>query len=146
MPLPDFNSKGDLPIGVHRASLAEVLERFGSPTGQREACARRLSHVFDLAWRTGSVSRFIVFGSFITAKENPNDVDVILVMDDSFHLESCPIESRGLFDHAVAQARYGASIFWLRPQLLIGESVEEFVSFWQTKRDRTQRGIVEVLI
>jgi hypothetical protein len=129
MPLPDFNVRGDLPVGVHRASLAEVLERFGSPTGQRETCARRLSHVFDLALRTGCVSRFIVFGSFITAKENPNDVDVILVMDDGFHLENCPIESRGLFDHAVAQARYGASIFWLRPQLLIGESVEEFISF-----------------
>ena len=35
------------------------------------------------------------------------------------------MESRGLFDHAVAQARYGASVFWLRPEMLIGESLED---------------------
>jgi len=35
--------------------------------------------------------------------------------------------------------------FWLRPQMLIGESVEDFIAYWQTKRDRTQRGIVEVI-
>jgi hypothetical protein len=146
MPLPELNATGDLLAGVHRATLAELLLRFGSVIGQRGVCARRLSHVFDLAVRTGYVKRLIVFGSFITAKEQPNDVDVILVMDDKFRLEDCPMESRGLFDHAVAQARYGASVFWVRPQMLIEESVEEFVAYWQIKRDRTQRGIVEVII
>jgi len=145
MPLPDLNAMGDLPAGVHRATLAEVLRRFGSARGQRGVCTRRLSHVCDLALRTGCVKRLIVFGSFVTAKEKPNDVDVVLVMDDGFRLEDCPMESRGLFDHAVAQARYGASVFWLRPRMLFGESVEDFIAYWQTKRDRTQRGIVEVI-
>jgi len=67
------------------------------------------------------------------------------VMDDEFRLEDCPIEARGLFDHAVAQVRYGASIFWIRPGLLIEESVEEFIAYWQLKRDGSQRGIVEVV-
>jgi hypothetical protein len=43
-----------------------------------------------------------------------------------FRLEECSIASRGLFDHALAQARYGASIFWIRPGLLIDEGVEGF--------------------
>jgi hypothetical protein len=81
----------------------------------------------------------------LATKEKPNDVDVVLVMDDGFCLEDCPMESRGLFDHAVAQARYGASVFWLRPRMLIGDSVEDFIAYWQTKGDRTQRGIVEVV-
>ena len=76
---------------------------------------------------------------------DPNDVDVVLVMDEAFHLEDCPIEVRGLFDHAVAQARYGASIFWVRPGLLIGESLEDFITSWQIKRDGSRRGIVEVI-
>ena len=99
----------------------------------------------EYSLRTGCVKRLIVFGSFVTAKEKPNDVDVVLVMDDGFRLEDCPMESRGLFDHAVAQARYGASVFWLRPRMLFGESVEDFIAYWQIKRDRTQRGIVEVI-
>lgn len=54
-------------------------------------------------------------------------------------------EAQGLFDHAVAQARYGASIFWIRPGLLVGESVEDFIAYWQIKRDGSRRGIVEVV-
>ena len=30
MPLPPFTATGDLPPGIHRATLAEVLERFGT--------------------------------------------------------------------------------------------------------------------
>jgi len=85
MPLPDLNAMGDLPAGVHRATLAEVLRRFGSETGQRGVCTRRLSHVYGLALRTGCVKRLIVFGSFVTAKEKPNEVEGIL--DCGFRIE-----------------------------------------------------------
>jgi len=145
MALPEFNEVGDLPPGVHQATLNEVVGRFGAVHGQRSLCTRRLLHVYTLAQRTGYVQRFIIFGSYVTAKPYPNDVDVILVMDNAFRLEDCPIEGRGLFDHAVAQARYSASIFWVRPELLIGESIEDFVTYWQTKRDGSRRGIVEVI-
>lgn len=30
--------------------------------------------------------------AFVTAKEKPNDVDVVLVIDDGFRLEACPME------------------------------------------------------
>ena len=68
------------------------------------------------------------------------------MMEDSFRLEACPTEAQGLFDHAVAQARHGASIFWVRPALLLHESIEDFVAYWQTRRDGSKRGIVEVMI
>lgn len=90
MALPDFNEAGDLPPEVHRATLDEILERFGSGSARRTACARRLAHIFELARRTGSLRFLIVFGSFVTRKEEPNDVDVILIMDDAFQLEKCP--------------------------------------------------------
>ena len=146
MSLPDFEPSGDLPPGVHRATLNEVFRRFGSVSGQRGRCTLRLSHVYELAQRTGHLWRFVIFGSYVTSKPNPNDVDVILVMDDAFRLEECPIESRGLFDHAVAQARYGVSIFWIRSGLLIDESIENFIAYWQVKRDGSNRGIVEVVL
>ncbi len=66
-------------------------------------------------------------------------------MDDAFHLPECPVEARGLFDHAVAQARYGASVFWIRAGLLFNVGVEEFIGAWQLKRDGSTRGIVEVI-
>jgi hypothetical protein len=143
--LPEFNEAGDLPAGVHQATLDDVVKRFGAVRGQRNICTRRLLHVSALAERTGYLQRFIIFGSYVTAKLDPNDVDVVLVMDDAFRLEDCPIEIQGLFDHAVAQARYGASIFWVRPGLLLSESIDDFVAHWQIKRDGSKRGIVEVI-
>lgn len=100
MPLPNFTADGDLSLGVHRATWNEVLERFGGEAGSRNVCTRRLAHICELARRTECLKHFVIFGSYVTTKAEPNDVDVILVMDDTFRLENCPMESRGLFDHA----------------------------------------------
>jgi predicted nucleotidyltransferase len=54
-----------------------------------------------MAVRTGHLGRFVIFGSYVTAKPDPKDVDVILVMDDDFHQDEMPLEMQGLFDHAV---------------------------------------------
>jgi hypothetical protein len=86
MALPAFNEEGDLPPGVHRATLRDVLDRFGHGSVQRCAVAARLSRLHQLAVSTGNLARFVVFGSFVTAKTDPNDVDVILLMEDSFDL------------------------------------------------------------
>jgi hypothetical protein len=69
---------------------------------------------------------------------------VVLLMRNDFRSEECPIESSALFDHARANDELGASIFWLRPEMLLGEPVEQFLAFWQTKRDGQRRGIVEI--
>lgn len=145
MALPPFNEAGDLPPGIYKAPLQEVMERFTSDTGNRNIFSRRLFHIYTLAKRAGHLQRFILFGSYITDKPDPNDLDIILVMDDEFRLQDCPIEARGLFEHAIAQARFGATIFWVRPGLLIQESIDDFVSYWQIKRDGSKRGIIEVL-
>jgi hypothetical protein len=144
MPLPEFNENGDLPPGVYRVSIDEVIGRFSGSTSARVRCTWTLSHIYNLAVRTGHLCRVVVFGSYVTAKPDPNDVDVILVMDDSFSQADLPVETRDLFDHSVAQARYGASIFWIQPSILIADSMDAFVAHWQVKRDGTKRGILEV--
>jgi hypothetical protein len=82
---PEFNEWGDLPLGVHSATLAEVVDCFAK-TPRRAVAARRLERIYKLALSTGHLGRVIVFGSFITAKTEPNDVDIFLLMDDSFDL------------------------------------------------------------
>ncbi len=73
---PNFDDSGDLPPGIHKANLSEVTEHFGKGVPQRHAMARRLAHIYTLAAQTGHLARFIVFGSFVTAKLDPGDVDV----------------------------------------------------------------------
>ena len=85
-----------------------------------------------------------MFGSFVSAGADPRDVDIVLVMAAEFRLEQAPRESLTLFSHADAEARFGASVFWVRQGMLSGAEMQQFLETWQTKRDGTRRGLLEV--
>lgn len=142
--LPNLNEEGELPPGVHRATLAEVLDVFGHGSVQRSAVAERLHRVYHLASSTGHLARFIVFGSFVTAKPEPNDVDVLLLMEDAFDLPSVSGEAALVLQHAEADARFGASVFWLRRSSALGGE-QGMVEYWQVRREGGRRGIVEIV-
>jgi len=144
MPLPHFDSQGELPAGVHQATMDEIIARFGSGTPQRQAVTTRLLRIYHLIQATGKLERLIIFGSYITTKLNPNDVDLVLVLTDDFNLQACDEETHLLFEHTRATEEFGASIFWIRPSMLLLEPLDEFIAHWQIKRDPTRRGIVEV--
>jgi hypothetical protein len=118
--------------------------RFGSGSDQRARVYTTLRHLHELAARTGRLVRFIVYGSFVSAVAAPRDVDVLLVMSADFRLEDAPRESCTLFSHAHAEARFGASVFWVREGMLSQEMMNTLLETWQTKRDGTKRGIVEI--
>ena len=144
MALPPLTEDGELPLGVHAASLREVLDQFGADSAQRRAVALRLDRIHRVAQATGHLARFVVFGSFVTNKLEPQDVDVFLVMDDTFDASQLTGDARLLFDHAAAQAHFGASVFWVR-HLAAWPGEEAAVEFWQVKRGGGRRGIVEII-
>jgi hypothetical protein len=142
--LPAFNEEGDLPPGVYRATLPEVLQRFGGGSVQRRAVADRLSRVYQLVTSTGQLARFVVFGSFVTAKNEPNDVDIILLMAETFDLASVTGEAALVFQHLEADVHFGASVFWTRPSGAIGGE-QAMIEYWQIRREGGRRGIVEIV-
>jgi hypothetical protein len=141
--LPAFNQEGDLPPGVYRATLAEVLQRFGIGSVQRRAVAERLNRIYQCVVSTGQLARFVVFGSFVTAKEDPNDVDIILLMEDTFDLSSVVGEAALVFQHMEAAAHFGASVFWTRRSGAMGGE-QAMIEHWQVRREGGRRGIVEI--
>jgi hypothetical protein len=142
--LPAFNEEGDLPPGVHRATLPEVLERFGQGSLQRRAVADRLDRLYRLVASAGQLARCVLFGSFITDKAEPNDVDIILLMEDTFDLASVTGEAALVFQHQEADAHFGASVFWTRRSGAIGGE-QAMIEYWQVRREGGQRGIVEIV-
>jgi len=145
MPLPEFDNKGDLPLGFHPATIKDVVERFGHGTLQREDVTSRLVRVYKIARSTWKLERFVLFGSYVTTKPAPNDIDIILIMRDDFREEDYTEALLPVLDHQRAQSELGASIFWIRSGSILLESVDEFVAHWQVKRDLTRRGIVEIV-
>ena len=144
MSLPNLNRKGELPEGIHKTTINEIVSQFGSGTSQREVVTERLQRIYQLAKGTGYLQRFLIFGSYITAKPEPNDIDIVLIFDDDFNTAACSEEVKKLLSHQHAATEFGASIFWIRPSLLFLETLDEFIKGWQVKRDGTLRGIVKV--
>jgi hypothetical protein len=144
LPLPNLTTLGELPIGVHFATLEEALQRFAVGHPQRVAVGERLERIYALAVATGFLARFVVFGSFVTSKSLPNDVDVFFIMDDAFDSAGLSGETAVLFDHAAADAHFGASVFWVRRSMALGGE-QAMVEYWQVKRDGGKRGIVEIV-
>jgi hypothetical protein len=142
--LPVFTDKGDLPPGIHPAGWSEVEQRFGTGSLSRANAYSKLRHLHELAERTRRLERFLVFGSFVSTTADPRDIDAVLVMAPDFRLEEAPRESLTLFSHPDAEARFGASIFWIRQGMLQEAQMQEFLETWQTKRDGTRRGLLEV--
>lgn len=82
MPIPPFTPAGLLPEGIHDCTLDELRDRFGQfqRTDRRPRLFERLEAFVREAGRTGFVATIIVDGSFVTATDAPNDVDVIVVL------------------------------------------------------------------
>lgn len=141
--IPAFNREGNLPEGVYAAGEEEFLNRFGAGSARRRWLAGRLRELLALAKLTGELRRVFVWGSFVTAKESPNDVDVLLLMADDFRLDDCPEACRAVFDHTAARMVFQTDVFWSRAS--IGDEV---LSLWldtyQTGRDFRRRGVVEI--
>ena len=142
--IPALNRNGDLPDGIHVATLRDISAAFGSSGHARELLFQRLLRIHRIASDTRHLVRFVVYGSFVTGKPIPNDVDVFMVFDDAFDASACNAEQLLLLDHATADAYFGASVFWLRrPAAFGGEQAT--IESWQTKRDGGRRGIVEIV-
>ena len=142
--LPPFSTNGDLPPGIHPAGWSEIEQRFGIGSASRVNAWAKIRHLHELAERTGQLERFLVFGSFVSAGADPRDVDIVLVMTADFRIDEAPRESLTLFSHPDAEARFGASVFWIRQGMLQEVQMQEFLETWQTKRDGTRRGLLEV--
>jgi hypothetical protein len=132
-----------LPAGVHAADWQEFHSRFGLGTPRRVWLFSRLRALVDLASATGKLRRIFVWGSFVTAKPAPRDVDTLLIMDPDFEVEAIAEPAREVFDSAQAKLRFESDVFWARAS--IGEHVLQlWLETYQTSRTFQKRGIVDL--
>jgi len=143
MSIPKFNNDGNLPEGIHLTEEVEFVRRFSIGSARRKWLGERLHELFVLAKLTGKLERIFVWGSFVSAKESPNDIDLLLIMSDDFQIEDTPDTCRFLFEHIRARVRFSSDVYWAKST--IGEEVLNlWLDTYQTTKDFKRRGIVEV--
>src|SRR5688572_27925489 len=83
MAIPGFRDDGYLPIGLHKATETEVAAQFGQTTAARVRLMAQLSPWLALSRRVGAL-RFLVNGSFVSSKAEPQDVDCVCWLPADF--------------------------------------------------------------
>ena len=80
MPIPELTPNETLPPGIHAATLAEIVEQHGAGSEARERQGRLLQLIVEVARNYPTIKRILVWGSFITSKAEPNDLDYSIVV------------------------------------------------------------------
>jgi hypothetical protein len=96
---PDFNADGNLPSGVYLATLAQVVDQFGQGSPARQDHAQNLARIYRLALSTDQLQRFVIYGSFVSSRSDPADLDLFLTMGESFQPDTVSRKAAQLFQH-----------------------------------------------
>jgi len=97
----------------------------------------------DLAATTGKLRRVFVWGSFVTSKPGPKDLDLLLIMDEDFEVDEITAPAQAIFDSVRARLLFEADVFWARASIG-NELLDLWLDTYQTSRSFRKRGIVEL--
>lgn len=132
--LPDLDQYGNLPAGIHRATLEEIADRFGWQSELRRVQMESLRWLVELARRAGA-ERLIINGSFVTDVFEPNDVDCVLLMAPGFP------------KNREAERELLPALPFLDIHLVDQEDFTLFVELiFATDRNQVRKGMVEVIL
>ena len=139
--IPAPNAIGELPPGMHTATLEEIEAVFATTPR-----CRRLFEGLRLAIQNlhaAGVRRVFIDGSFVTTKADPNDIDGCWEWTEEVHLDLLdPV----LLDFAQARQamrdKYGVD-FFLATWVEAGSGLT-FLDFFQRNREDEPKGIVQL--
>jgi hypothetical protein len=142
--IPEFDAAGNLPPGIHEATLAEVRRRYASNLHRRRLFAGLELAINEL--QAAGCRRIYINGSFVTAIKTPRDFDCC--WDPAgVDLDRLPPELGGHVRsrRAAQQARYMGDILPAdAPVDALQTRCLEF--FQQDKRTRAAKGIVVIAL
>ena len=134
MPIPALDERGMLPPGLHNCTLDEIRERFGrfQRTDRRPNLFENLEHFAGEARSAGIVAWLLVDGSFVTAKPDPNDIDLVVVIDDDFDLAATLRPAQyNVVSRRQVRKRYKFNVLAAREG---SPELEEYIAFFQQVR------------
>ena len=126
---------------MHVCSEADVISRFGSSSRHRRRLALRLRRWIELGRQVGA-KRLLVDGSFVTAKDEPQDLDTVLLLPQDFTQQLEQEHPPALELEEMLLTRRPEEIFAAEDET----DWEEWVAFFSLTRelDGRRKGLVEI--
>lgn len=135
--IPEFDSRGSLPPGVHETTMVEIEQRLAF-SSHRSHLVQGLKRAIQNLKAAG-VRRVWVDGSFVTSKPQPGDIDGCWDPTgvDPTLLDPVLLDFEN--SRAAMKAKYGVDFF---PNVEEGASGKVFYRFFQYDRLQYRRGIL----
>lgn len=148
MPIPSLTTYGFLPVGIHECTLEEIGSEFGQFRSSNRRCELydKLIDFLAEAHAAGQIMAVIVNGSFVSSKEEPGDIDLIVILSAShdFSAQIRPFEYNILSRRQVRK-RYGLDVLVAQT----GQTeLDEYIEFFAQVRgapDQT-KGMLKVVL
>jgi len=139
--IPPFRPDGYLPEGLYVCSEAEVIFRFGSSSHRRRRLVLRLRRWVALGQQVGA-TRLLVDGSFVTAREEPHDIDTVILLPPDFYQQIIQEYEPALELEAMLLTRRPEEIFAAEDET----DWDEWAGFFSRTRepDGRRKGLVEI--
>lgn len=139
--IPDFRPDGYLPEGLWLASETEAIFHFGASTPRCRRLALRVRRWIELA-RGVSARRLLLDGSFVTAKNDPADVDAVVLLPPDFEHQIEQGSKPALELETMLLTRHPEELFAAEDD----SDWDAWVEFFSLTResDRRRKGLVEI--
>ena len=150
MPIPNLEANGELPVGIHIATVEEVEDRFGKTNDRRKLLMNGLKNALE-QFEKVEVKKVFVDGSFTTDKDEPNDIDGcwattgvkeenLHLLDENFWKFGTVVEFQKCKEEILK--KYGLDFFIA--EHIEGRTNKPFPEFFQTDRNGDAKGIIQI--
>jgi hypothetical protein len=145
LPIPQFNKYGLLPTGVHECTMAEIEAHFIYNV-DRKLIWNEFLRYFEQIREYPEILALYFDGSFVTDREQPGDLDLVIEFEDLYHWRKLSREIPDLFDHATIKQRYRLDVLPVA-RVMMSWQGDDYRSFFQNLKlqDRVKLGAPEDL-
>lgn len=137
--IPGFYDGANLPEGLYLATLEEVIGHFGGGPRRSGLCGR-LQTLVERA-RECNFRKVVLFGSFISSKAEPGDLDLFWTLPTGIDTDSLSNNCRQLIDSQNSRTLFECDIFWCFDE---DDAIERMAKMWGFDRKGQKRGLIVI--
>jgi len=91
----------------------------------------------------GGVKQIFLFGSFVTGKASPNDIDLLVVMSGTFSTVNLRVQDLDIFQHDLCRIKFHADLFWVT-ESVGAHRIKDLLDVFSRDREGRAQPIIEV--
>jgi hypothetical protein len=144
--LPEFDQQGFLPEGVWTCGLVEFVKTFAvfRRSDRRLILFEKLESLLKETLATGWVQEIIIDGSFVTKKDEPGDIDLLLGLSPEFDDAEVSYWTGKILDGTFLSKKYR---FDVKVRKFGSPAYYEWLDFFQEVKDSDERkGVVRLTL